>query len=195
MKRQTDHHGKRRWRSKKMNKTKNIYLNKIYIFCFILLFTSSSPCRKDKFTFSWFSVWFLFFLFPFLALVSRFSFPVLETSIVSCGLKEGLYISCSLSSQCQLNLMCHFSNFNSSFVRNDIIFRYIVKKCLVATVRKDGPESTTKIQRLPPLPLKCPIVDCAGLLILGRWRTDRLDHTVFEKEILKRLLVLAGYSW
>lgn len=40
-----------------------------------------------------------------------------------------------------------------------------------------------KYTALSPLPSKGPIVDCTGgLLILGRWRTDQLDHTVFEKE-------------
>ena len=48
-----------RWRIKQKNKTK-IYIcfNKfsLYIlFCFILLFTSSSPCRKDQIVVLWFS--------------------------------------------------------------------------------------------------------------------------------------------
>ena len=38
--------------SQKKRRKQKIYLN-IYIFCFILLFTSSSPCRKDQFAVSY----------------------------------------------------------------------------------------------------------------------------------------------
>ena len=39
-------------------KKSNIYLDKlqIYIFCFLLLFTSSSHCRKDQFAVSYLSM-------------------------------------------------------------------------------------------------------------------------------------------
>ena len=49
--RQTDPYGKAM--KKQKNKTKNIYFRtncpKNIFFCFIVLFTSSSPCRKDQF--------------------------------------------------------------------------------------------------------------------------------------------------
>ena len=56
--RQTDPYGKAM--KKQKNKTKiYIFLNKLpkkYVFfCFLLLFTSSSPCRKDQFVVSYFS--------------------------------------------------------------------------------------------------------------------------------------------
>ena len=71
MRRQTDPYGKA-MKNKQKNKTKNIYFFQplkvcfqteilgilfkyIYIFCFILLFTSSSPYRKDQSAFSYFS--------------------------------------------------------------------------------------------------------------------------------------------
>ena len=53
---------KARWcRSKQKNKTKNIYIwaicqFKYIFFCFILLFTSPSPCRKGQFAVSYFSI-------------------------------------------------------------------------------------------------------------------------------------------
>ena len=149
-------------------------------------------------------IFMIFPIFPFSVRCSRFSF------LVSCfrnihGHKRFLvgWKRASISSQCQLNLMCHFSNSKSSFVRNDIIFRYIVKKCLVATVRKDGPErrkllyiqwGRQKYSLFPSL-LKMSNRRLRRITNLRAWRTDRLDHTLFEKEILKRLLVLAGYSW
>ena len=51
MKRQTDPYGE-------AMKKSNIYLDKlhIYIFCFLLLFTPSSPCRKDHFAVSYLSM-------------------------------------------------------------------------------------------------------------------------------------------
>ena len=51
MKRQTDPYGE-------AMKKSNIYLDKlqIYIFSVLLLFTSSSPCRKDQFAVSYLSI-------------------------------------------------------------------------------------------------------------------------------------------
>ena len=51
MKGQTDPYGE-------AMKKSNIYLDKlqIYIFCFLLLFTSSSHCRKDQFAVSYLSI-------------------------------------------------------------------------------------------------------------------------------------------
>lgn len=137
MKRQTDHHGRRRWRSKKRIKrkiyiwTKYIYFLFNLFFCFLL----HHLVVRIRLPFHDF-VLFLFFLSPFLALVSRFSFLV--PCFRNIHSHKQFLVGWKLS--VPIKLMCHFSNVNSSFVRNDIIFRYIVKKCLVATVRKDGPE-------------------------------------------------------
>ena len=62
-----------------------MYLN-IFIFCFILLFTSSSPCRKDQFAVSYFST-------SLIVLIQVYNWEIRHHSLVCCcGLADILYI-------------------------------------------------------------------------------------------------------
>ena len=58
---------------------------KIYFFCFILLFTSSSPCRKDQFAVSYFST-------SLIVLIQVYNWEVRHHTVCCCGLADILYI-------------------------------------------------------------------------------------------------------
>ena len=59
---------------------------KIYDFCFIFLFTSSSPCRKDRFAVSYFST-------SLIVLIQVYNWETRHHSLVCCcGLADIIYI-------------------------------------------------------------------------------------------------------
>ena len=70
-----------------LKKKKNIYIY-IYIYihiCFILFFTSSSPCRKDQFAVSYFST-------GLIVLIQVYNSEIRHHSLVCyCGLADVLY--------------------------------------------------------------------------------------------------------
>ena len=58
---------------------------KYIFFCFILLFTSSSPCRKDQFAVSYFST-------SLIVLIQVYNWEVRHHTVGCCGLADILYI-------------------------------------------------------------------------------------------------------